>query len=174
MKIYFENMLCDIDIWFIGHNFPENSKEDRYQQEEIEEIYQQLSKKCILYLILHDEIERKLGKRRSNMPKKYRNVEMVIDGITFASKKEANRYQELKLLEADGVISNLKTHPKFVIVPKTDKRRAVTYSADFEYFQGKKVVVEDVKSPITAKNRTYVVKRNLFEFQNPDIDFREV
>jgi hypothetical protein len=31
-------------------------------------------------------------------PRKYRNVPTLIDGITFDSKKESNRYSELKLL----------------------------------------------------------------------------
>jgi len=132
---------------------------------------------------------------------KYGNIKTVIDGFTFDSKREATRYQELKLLEKAGEIRELELQPKYTLVPKTKKRRAVTYTADFRYLehveksevpkipnhgckcfcgmtseQDKwyKQVVEDVKSPATAKNKAYIVKRNLFEYQNPEIEFREV
>ena len=38
---------------------------------------------------------------------KYRSRKVVVDGITFDSKKEAWRYRELHLLEQTGEISNL-------------------------------------------------------------------
>ena len=38
---------------------------------------------------------------------KYNSKKTVVDGQTFDSKKEANRYQELVLLEKAGVIKNL-------------------------------------------------------------------
>jgi len=123
---------------------------------------------------------------------KYGNKKVEIDGYKFDSQAEARRYQELKLLEKAGKIKHLALQPKFELVPKTKKRRAVTYTADFAYREIKLImeydlisdttygspiwieVVEDVKSPATAKDKTYIVKRNLFEYQNPDIDFREV
>ena len=36
---------------------------------------------------------------------KYRNRKTVVDGITFDSKREAERYMELKLLEQAGLRS---------------------------------------------------------------------
>jgi hypothetical protein len=111
---------------------------------------------------------------------KYGNKKVEIDGYKFDSQAEARRYQELKLLEKAGEITNLELQPKFELVPKTLKRRAVTYTADFAYWglddkdPVHTCVVEDVKSPATAKDKTYIVKRNLFEYQNPDIEFREV
>lgn len=38
---------------------------------------------------------------------KYKAKKTIVDNITFDSKKEANRYCELKLLERAKVISNL-------------------------------------------------------------------
>ena len=121
------------------------------------------------------------------MRSKYGNQKTMVDGFLFDSKREAARYQELKLLQAAGKIFCLVLHPKFELVPKTNKRRAVTYTADFRYKepywssadgmgprQVYRDVVEDVKSTATAKNKAYIVKRNLFEYQNPDIEFREV
>jgi len=37
---------------------------------------------------------------------KYNNVKTVIDGITFDSKKEAQRYQDLLLLQLAGVVKS--------------------------------------------------------------------
>ena len=38
---------------------------------------------------------------------KYGNEKTVVDGITFASRKEASRWQELKMLEKAGEITGL-------------------------------------------------------------------
>ena len=106
---------------------------------------------------------------------KYNNKKTEVDGYTFASIKEAMRYQELKLLEKAGRIFNLELQPKFELVPKTAKRREVNYVADFGYIEKDgdtlTIVVEDVKG---YRTKEYIIKRNLFEYQNPDIDFREV
>ena len=42
------------------------------------------------------------------MRNKYGNKKTVVDGITFDSRKEAKRYQELKLLEKAGEIKDLR------------------------------------------------------------------
>lgn len=79
-----------------------------------------------------------------------------VDGIRFASKKEAARYQQLKLLEKAGDITHLEVHPKFKIVingsplryprtPKGKRGREVIAEMDFAYFQGQQRVVEDTK-----------------------------
>lgn len=48
-------------------------------------------------------------------PSKYKNQATTLDGIWFHSKREANRYAELKLLEQAGQIENLELQPKFSI-----------------------------------------------------------
>ena len=81
---------------------------------------------------------------------KYRNKKAVVNGIKFDSKKEAARYNELRLLERAGAIQNLKTQVKFVLIPsqkingKTVERECA-YKADFVYTQNGKTVVEDTK-----------------------------
>ena len=44
---------------------------------------------------------------------KYHNIKTVVDNIKFDSKKEANRYTELKLLERAGKIFALALQRKF-------------------------------------------------------------
>ena len=69
---------------------------------------------------------------------KYHSVKVVYDGIEFHSKKEAQRYQQLKLMERAGFIANLQRQVKYELIPAQyiDGKcveRAVTYTSDFEY-----------------------------------------
>lgn len=43
-------------------------------------------------------------------PHKYHAKPTTVDGIRFASKAEARRYSELRLLEKAGEIKNLEAH----------------------------------------------------------------
>lgn len=79
---------------------------------------------------------------------KYRAVPTTVDNITFASKREANRYFELKVLQRAGEISDLTCHPRFPLVVRGTK--VCTYIADFSYRDKTgALVVEDVKSKPT-------------------------
>jgi hypothetical protein len=80
----------------------------------------------------------------------------------YASKKEANRAAELKLLEKAGVILELREQYKFELIPKQEGERSVCYIADFVYYDNEKKcsVVEDVKG---MKTRDYIIKRKLFQ-----------
>lgn len=76
------------------------------------------------------------------------------DGRRFPSKAEARRYEELKILEARGLITDLTLHPKwrFLIegrLLRTQTGRALIYTADSSYQQGGELVVEDVKGVLT-------------------------
>ncbi len=99
---------------------------------------------------------------------KYNAKKTIIDGIKFDSKKEANRYCELKLLEKAGEIIKLELQPRFQLQPKFEKNgkkyRAIEYVADFRYFDmaSKKMVVEDVKG--FRKMPVYLMKRKMFEY----------
>lgn len=100
-------------------------------------------------------------------PRKYRNTKTVLDGITFDSKREAARYQELKVLAARGVIEDFRHQAPFVLAPGvrfSDEKRAkpaLRYVADFAYKLDGRLVVEDVKSAVTAGAAAYRIKRHL-------------
>jgi hypothetical protein len=87
------------------------------------------------------------------MNHKYRAKPTVIDGIRFASQKEARRYQELRLLERAGEIHGLQLQPRFPLLAPPGGNRLGEYRADFRYCtcrRGAKCarsqeVVEDVK-----------------------------
>ena len=82
---------------------------------------------------------------------KYGNRRVTINGETFASKREAARWCDLRLLQRAGVIRDLERQVPLEIVPKTDKHRARYYVADFVYTEtgtGRKVY-EDSKGCAT-------------------------
>lgn len=98
----------------------------------------------------------------------------------FDSNWEYQHWCELKLLQRAGKISNLEKQKAFQLIPaqyepvpryseKTGKRlkdskrcieKSVVYNADFVYYQGGKMVVEDTKSDAT-KTKDYIIKRKL-------------
>ena len=97
---------------------------------------------------------------------KYGNTTVEVDGHKFDSKKEANRYVELKYLEMAGEIKDLTVQPKFELVPAfTDvtgeRHRQVCYIADFLYIDKnkKKTIIEDVKG---MKTEVYKIKKKMF------------
>ena len=99
---------------------------------------------------------------------KYQNKKTEIRGIKFASKREAARYVELLAMQRAGEIYGLDCHPSFELIPAQvapsgSKERRVTYVADFAYYRASdgQRVVEDVKSPVTAKLPAYIIKRKL-------------
>lgn len=108
---------------------------------------------------------------------KYYSKKVVVDDITFDSKREADRYIELKLLEMAGKIKDLKLQHQFVLQPPFKKNgktiRAITYIADFTYFDLEKMknVVEDVKG---YKTDVYTLKKKMFEYKYPDLTIIEV
>ena len=85
---------------------------------------------------------------------KYHNTK--ING--YDSKAEAKRGFELELLERAGKIENLRRQVSFELIPKQDGERAVSYVADFAYWQDGKLIVEDVKGVRTS---VYNLKRKL-------------
>ena len=110
---------------------------------------------------------------RSN---KYHNVKTYVGKIKFDSKKEADRYLELCMLEKSGIIQNLERQKRFEVVPKTETERSVNYIADFVYWEVEsgKLVCEDVKSEATRKDKAYIIKRKLFKYLYKNYEFREV
>lgn len=101
---------------------------------------------------------------------KYKNRKTVVDGITFDSQKEAARWQELRLLERGGLITDLRLQVPFELIPKQPGERAVNYIADFVYTENGETVVEDAKG---VRTQAYVLKRKLM-LERHGIRIREV
>jgi hypothetical protein len=81
-----------------------------------------------------------------------------VDGISFASKKEARRYGELRLMERAGMIDNLALQPRFPLL--VNGELVCTYVADFAYNTKTARVVEDAKGVQTPE---FKLKRKLMK-----------
>ena len=94
---------------------------------------------------------------------KYHAKKTVVDGISFDSRKEADRYLILKGMEEGGIIEDLRRQVRYELVPAFDvggrHYRPVYYVADFVYVEDGKEIVEDVKG---MRTDVYKLKSKLF------------
>lgn len=110
------------------------------------------------------------------MRTKYGNHKVKRDGMVFDSKREADRWKELKLLEKAGHISDLRRQVKYELIPtqysdweytKNGKKKVVereaSYIADFTYHDNVlgTDVVEDAKG---MRTQEYILKRKLMRY----------
>lgn len=91
---------------------------------------------------------------------KYKAIRTTVDGITFDSKGEARRYQQLLLLQKAGAISNLQHQVVYPV--EINGMKVCRYIADFTYVEGSKTVVEDFKSPASI-TPLYRLKKKLIK-----------
>lgn len=80
---------------------------------------------------------------------KFGAVKQTIDGHTFSSTAEANRYSQLKLFERAREIRALAVHPKFPL--RINGVLIGNYTADFTFFEAGRQIVEDVKGVVTPE-----------------------
>ena len=122
-------------------------------------------------------LQKNLYKDMVGTTSKYHNQKETIDGITFDSKKEAKRYQQLKLLEKAGLIKHLELQKKFPLQAGFKKNgktyREISYVADFFYYDNQlhKFIVEDTKG---FRTDVYKIKKKLFEHKYIDFEITEL
>ena len=116
-----------------------------------------------------------MAKQWYHKKNKYGNKPVIVDGVRYDSTGEANRFAFLKLLERAGVISNLRYHVNFELIPKITREEVIHlktkdkivtkvvqsaryYEADFVYTINNtgEEVVEDFKG----------VETDLFKFKS--------
>lgn len=119
--------------------------------------------------------------------RKFGNRKVEVNGIIFDSKHEAKRYQELKLLEKVGEISDLQLQVKYILIPAYREpdtigsrggvhkgkliEKECTYTADFVYNTADGIqVVEDAKG---FRTEVYKLKKKLM-YHVHGIRIREV
>ena len=114
------------------------------------------------------------------MYRKYHNTKTVADGIKFDSKLEAERYEQLKILERAGVIRDLKLQPEYELIPSFRKNgktwRKTVYKADFRYIlaENDKTIIEDVKGSTAVITDVFRLKQKLFEYKYPELTIKIV
>lgn len=96
---------------------------------------------------------------------RYNKHPYEVGGVKFDSRKEAERYAALLEMQDDGKISDLERQAEIVLIEPFElngkKYRKTSYVADFHYWQDGLEVYEDVKSPATAKDRLYQLKKKM-------------
>jgi hypothetical protein len=94
---------------------------------------------------------------------KYNNKKTIINGITFDSKKEADRYAFLTRRATIGEVVDIHLQVPFVFA--LEGKKMFTYKADFVYFDklANELIVEDVKG---FRTPIYKLKKKLIESQH--------
>lgn len=112
---------------------------------------------------------------KASKPAKYRNKKTVVDGITFDSKREAERWLQLRALQASGAIFELRRQVRYEYmlvalkssislpdsiddIPRVQAGRVRSYVADFVYWTDDGMVVEDVKPETKPGKKPYRTK----------------
>lgn len=121
----------------------------------------------------------------ANAKSKYKNKKVEIDGIVFDSIKESERYLFLKEQQRLGIISNLRTHVTYELIPhqtytvhktkqlKTKLKewdvervlfKSIDFTPDFVYKHNGKTVAEDVKGSKFVVSRDFPIRQKLLYF----------
>ena len=107
---------------------------------------------------------------------KYNNIKIIVDGIKFVSKAEADYYLYLKQMVEEGVVSTFSCQPKFTLIPSYEKYgkkvRPSTYTPDFyvKYANGNEEYI-DVKGMGTQAGE---LRRKLFDYLYPELTLKWV
>lgn len=125
-----------------------------------------------------EDVDRINAKRGATVPthvkpSKYRNVKTVVDGIVFDSKREANYWHELKLLEKARDITALQRQVSFPLLapdltngtenPSGLYSQVALYVSDFTFMDAEGVRhVVDAKGKRTAM---YILKAKWMRLQ---------
>jgi hypothetical protein len=107
-----------------------------------------------------------LQREQARKPNKYGAKKVVVDGLSFDSKKEAGRWRELVLMQAAGQITDLRRQEAFDLLADSRGFQPITvgtYVSDFSYQRDGRKVVEDAKSPATRRIALYRLKAKIFE-----------
>lgn len=107
---------------------------------------------------------RKDGSFKRSKLGKYNSRGVRLDGVFFHSEAEGNRYLQLKVMEAAGLIARIEKQVPYAV--SIDGSHICNYIADFRYFildEGggtKAIVIEDVKGQRTAE---FILKKKMVE-----------
>ena len=96
---------------------------------------------------------------------KYNVSKIAVRGVVYDSKSEANRHQDLMLLEKAGKIDALHYHALRFTLGKSDKGRLISYTPDFTYLEDSVLIAEEVKG---YRVRDWPVRAAMFKNQFPE------
>ena len=89
------------------------------------------------------------------------------DNVYFHSGDELTRWHELQLLEKAGEIFHLERQIRYDLhatTPDGERVRVAGYKPDFRYVElSGELIIEDFKSPASAKDEAYRLRKRMFE-----------
>lgn len=88
---------------------------------------------------------------------KYHNNRIKVDNISYDSKHEYERHCQLKILEKNGEIKNLRYHDKQDLITLIDDP-LVRYEPDFCYIENGVKIIEDVKG---VQTKEFILKKKI-------------
>jgi len=104
---------------------------------------------------------------------KYKNIKVKINGITFDSKKEYQRWCSLSFMLKAGLITDLERQVNFELIPTIKHENKIlskiSYRADFTYKKDGVLIVEDSKGFETPE---FKIKLRLFLLKYPEYTFK--
>ena len=109
---------------------------------------------------------------------KYGNEKVTYKGIEFDSRLEMNRYIFLEAKEREGVISNLRVHQSYELIPKQTRKeikhlktkdkevektvfQPITFTPDFVYERDGETIAEDTKGSKLLVSADFPLRRKL-------------
>lgn len=105
---------------------------------------------------------------------KYKAQKVIVDGITFDSKLEAEYYNHLEYLKREGEVKSFSLQPRFLLQESFKKNgksyKKIEYIADFtvDYPCGRREVI-DIKGFVTD---TAALKIKLFQYNFPGLNLK--
>lgn len=97
-------------------------------------------------------------------PPKYHNVKTIVDGVYFDSQKEAEFYNDLKMLLQAGHIKGFCRQAEFILQEGFAGTKPICYIADFIIFNNDgTATVKDVKGGEITKTPEFKIKQKLFK-----------
>lgn len=106
----------------------------------------------------------RLLRQAAKKPKRVEGAQRTVteDG-SFDSRKEARRWNDLRLMQKAGLICGLQRQVRIPLMGQngpilTPTGKQMVYIADFVYFEGSQQIIEDVKSG-DHRTEVYLIKR---------------
>jgi hypothetical protein len=103
---------------------------------------------------------------------KYGNVRTTIDGVSFASKAEAQAYNVLAALLKSKLIAGFCMQPKFILTEGNNDLKAITYKADFIIFHNGQIKPAGTYDLVDIKgleHREWKRTYKMFQLKYPDL-----
>ena len=114
---------------------------------------------------------RPISYRMKSRNNKYGNRRCSVDGFTFDSVKEMNRYVDLKYMLLAHEITDLELQKEYELQPAFRDAngkliRPIYYRADFVYKdKDGNTIIEDVKSKATKQDAVYKIKKKMMAYR---------